>query len=198
MSAERIFHTNIFSGVWDLFTKDLDKSVEDCYAHQIATTPSGGSLIFTANSYLLNLIHTATGLHANTTFKRAAGDHKEVEFAIWVPAVQRGRSSTVFIHYCSTNSCLAAVTIARVYSNHADQSQYKAIFDAFQGLMERLTDKCILLKQISKGGTLLCFHVDFKAAQVLSLGDSFLPTNEPDHSGLPKNTNVEIFVQSFC
>jgi hypothetical protein len=95
MSAERILRTNIFSGVWDLFTKDLDKPVEDRYTHQITTTPSGGSLIFTANSYLLNLVHTATGLHVDTTFKRAAGDHKEVEFAIWVPAVQRGRFSTV-------------------------------------------------------------------------------------------------------
>jgi hypothetical protein len=94
--------------------------------------------------------------------------------------------------------CPAAITIARVYSNCADRSQYKAIFDAFQCLTERLTGKRILLKRISKNGTLLCFHVDFEAAQVLGLGDSFLPTNEPDHSGLPKDTDVEIFVQSFC
>lgn len=105
MSAKMIVRTNISSGVWDLFTKDLDKPVEDQYTHQITTTPSGGSLIFTANSYLLKLVHTATGLHVDTTFKRAAGDHKEVEFAIWVPAVQRGRFSTLFFDYLLTLHC---------------------------------------------------------------------------------------------
>jgi hypothetical protein len=79
-----------FSGVWDLFKKDLNQPLNDRYIHQITTTPSGGSLIFTFNVYLLGLIHDAQGLHVDTTFKRAVGDHKEVEFAIWVPAVQRG------------------------------------------------------------------------------------------------------------
>lgn len=69
MSAERILHTNIFSGVWDLFMKDLDKPVEGRYMHQITTTPNGRSLIFTANSYILNLVHTVAGLHVDTTFK---------------------------------------------------------------------------------------------------------------------------------
>lgn len=94
-------HGQGIPGVWDLFTKDLDKPVEDRYTHQITTTPSGRSLIFTANSYLLNLVHTATGLHVDTTFKRAAGDHKEVEFAIWVPAVQCVLTLPCSSYHCS-------------------------------------------------------------------------------------------------
>lgn len=82
--------------------KDLDKPVEDRYVHQITTTPSGRSLIFTFDPYLLSLIHTATGLHVDTTFKQAASDHKEVEFAVWVPAVQCGKFSIscIFLSEC--------------------------------------------------------------------------------------------------
>lgn len=37
------------------------------------------------------LVHLADVLHIDTTFKRALGSLKEVEFVMWLPAVQHGK-----------------------------------------------------------------------------------------------------------
>ncbi|KAG6905554.1 hypothetical protein DXG01_002007, partial [Tephrocybe rancida] len=48
-----------------------------------------------------------------------------------------------------------------------------------------------------KGGTLISFNVDLEIAQVLGCGDSFESTNEPEFSGIPIGTPIEVFVQYF-
>jgi hypothetical protein len=81
-------------------------------------------------------------------------------------------------------SGILAVTIGRVYSNRSDRAQYKAIFDVLQRPTHMLTGQKLRLKRLSKDGTLLSIGVDLELAQVLGAGDSFLPTNEPEFSGI--------------
>lgn len=77
-----------------------------------------------------------------------------------------------------------------------DREQYKAIFDELQRLTLKLTGKPLRFKRLSKGGNLLTLGVDLEAAQVLGAGDSFLPTNEPEYSGI-HTTKSEELVQYF-
>jgi len=55
-----------------------------------------------------------------------------------------------------------------------------------------LTGQKLRLKQLSKEGTLLSIGIDLELAQVLGEGDSFLPTNEPEFSGITTNEPEEI------
>ena len=64
-------------------------------------------------------------------------------------------------------------------------------------MTEHLTGRPLLLKRLSKSGTLACFNVDFELAQVLGIGDSFLSTNEPEYSKIPADINIETLVQYF-
>jgi hypothetical protein len=89
-------------------------------------------------------------------------------------------------------SGILAVTIGRVYSNRSDRAQYKAIFDELQRLTHMLTGQKLRLKRLSKDGTLLSIGVDLELAQVLGAGDSFLPTNEPEFSGITTKEPEEI------
>ncbi|KAG6904698.1 hypothetical protein DXG01_007829, partial [Tephrocybe rancida] len=165
--------------VWDILRKDAKKPIDERYVHNIKVTGHGGTLIFTFHPYLLGLVHEAVSLFINTTFKRAVGELKELEVAMWAPSVQR------------------AVTIGRIYSDRADREQYKAMFDEFRYLVLNITGKPLLLKQLSKGGTLISFNVDLEIAQVLGCGDSFVDSNEPEFSGIPIGTPIEVFVQYF-
>ena len=64
-----------------------------------------------------------------------------------------------------------------------------------------LTGQKLRLKWLSKGGTLLSIGVDLELAQVLGAGDSFLPTNEPEFSGITTKEPEEIvkyFVHACC
>jgi hypothetical protein len=45
---------------------------------------------------------------------------------------------------------------------------------------------------LSKDGTLLSIGVDLELTQVFGAGDSFLPTNEPDFSGIITGEPEEI------
>lgn len=84
-----------------------------------------------------------------------------------------------------------------MYSDRADREQYKAMFDELQRLIKAITNKSLLLKCLSNGGTLVCFNVDLELAQVLGLGDSFTATNEPEYSGIPRETTIPGLVQYF-
>ena len=83
---------------------------------------------------------------------------------------------------------------------YTDCAQYKAFFDELQCLTHTLTGQKLRLKQLSKEGTLLSISVDLELAQVLGAGDSFLPTNEPEFSGITTNEPEEIvkyFVHAY-
>ena len=80
-------------------------------------------------------------------------------------------------------------------------AQYKAIFDKLQCLTKTLTGWKLQLKQLSKEGILLSIGVDLELAQVLGAGDSFLPTNKPEFSGITTKDPSEIvkyFVHACC
>ncbi|KAG6819655.1 hypothetical protein H0H93_009829 [Arthromyces matolae] len=159
---------------------DRRKPMAERYVHNIVcVSPNDGMLIFTFQPYLLNFIHEAKTLFIDTTFKRTAGDLKEIEMAMWLDSVQRAR------------------TIGRIYSDRADEAQYTTLFDEIQKLVKSITRKPLLLKRLSKAGTLICFNVDLELAQVLGIGNSFAVTNEPDHSKIPNNTPIAELVQFF-
>lgn len=63
------------------------------YIHSIKTTPTGAKLIFTADTFLLGLIHHAVSIQVDTTFKRAIGELKEWEVVMWERRVKRSKSS---------------------------------------------------------------------------------------------------------
>ncbi|KAF8995290.1 hypothetical protein BDZ89DRAFT_1149685, partial [Hymenopellis radicata] len=83
---------------------DTEQPLAEHGVHTVMMSPSGGTLVYTGYSYLLNLVHDAfaNGLRVDATFRRVYGELKEWEIAIWyAPAAQ-------------------AVTIARIYTNKAD------------------------------------------------------------------------------
>jgi hypothetical protein len=185
------------------YMADLEKPLADRYIQRIVTTESGGILIYTFEQRLAVLIHQAPSLLVDTTFKRAAGDLNEWEISIWYPNVNRCTSSF--------DSCLSsiqlimiffytAVTIGRVYTNHANRAHYKLLFDELQKVIVAVTGRSLRFRQFSQGGTLLALNVDMEAAQVLGAGDSFLPTNEPEYSGIETRDSAVLmtYVTRVC
>ncbi|KAJ7511946.1 hypothetical protein B0H11DRAFT_1899441 [Mycena galericulata] len=104
----------------------------------------------------------ARTVQVDTTFGRTAGELNEWEFVIWYGSVERGR----------------------VYTNGADRPHYKCLFDELQKIIYRLTGKHLRFKRFTRGGNLITMGVDMEAAQVQGACDSFLPTNEPEYSGI--------------
>ena len=90
-----------------------------------------------------------------------------------------------------------AVTIARIYSNRADRSQYKTLFDEFRKAITIVTGHPLLLKQLSRKGTLVAIGADLELGQALGAGDSFRETNEPEFSGVPTDAPVEDLLAHF-
>jgi hypothetical protein len=76
------------------------------------------------------------------------------------------------------------VTIGRAYIDRADRGHYKLLFDEVQSAVLKLTGRPMRFKRLTRGGNLLAMNVDLEAAQVLGAADSFLPTNEPEYSGI--------------
>jgi hypothetical protein len=65
--------------------------------------------------------------------------------------------------------------------------------------VQKLTGQPIRFKWLSPGGNIPAMNVDLEAAQVLGAADSFLPTNEPECSGITTNDPavlVEYFVKA--
>jgi hypothetical protein len=81
----------------------------------------------------------------------------------------------------------SVVTIGRAYVDRADRAHYKLLFDEVQSIVQKLTGQPIRFKRLSQGGNILAMNVDLEAAQVLGAADSFLPTNEPEYSGITTN-----------
>lgn len=74
--------------------QDLKKlEREGRYIHSIKTTPTGAKLIFTADTFLLGLIHHAISIQVDTTFKRAIGELKEWEVVMWERRVKHSEFS---------------------------------------------------------------------------------------------------------
>lgn len=91
------------------------------------------------------------------------------------------------------------VTIGRIYINRADRAHYKILFDEVQKAVQTLTGRPLRFKRLSEGGNLLALNVDLEAAQVLGAGDSFLPTNQPEYSGIDTDDPaviVEYFIKA--
>jgi hypothetical protein len=94
----------------------------------------------------------------------------------------------------------SVVTIGRAYVDHADCAHYKLLFDKVQFIVQKLMGRRIQFKQLSPGGNILAINVDLEAAQVLGAVDSFLPTNEPEYSGITTNDPavlVEYFIKAY-
>jgi len=67
--------------------------VEKRYVHGICTSESDGSVVITANAYLLSRIHHAASIYVDTTFKRTDGAMNEWELVIWDKMAQCGTYS---------------------------------------------------------------------------------------------------------
>jgi hypothetical protein len=88
------------------------------------------------------------------------------------------------------------ITAGRVYTDGADRPHYKCLFDELQKIILRLTGKNLRFKRFTRGGNLVTMGVDLEAAQVQGASDSFLPTNEPEYSGIT-TTDPDEFVMYF-
>jgi hypothetical protein len=69
---------------------DASKPLAERYVHSIMTGPTGGTLVYTLNPYLLGLIHDARSIHVDTTFRRTLGELKEWEVVMWSWELQHG------------------------------------------------------------------------------------------------------------
>jgi hypothetical protein len=79
---------------------------------------------------------------------------------------------------------LTVLTVGRVYTDGADRPHYKCLFDELQKVILRLTGKHLRFKRFTRGGNLITMGVDMEAAQVQGACDSFLPSNDPEFSGI--------------
>ncbi|KAF9029448.1 hypothetical protein BDZ89DRAFT_720088 [Hymenopellis radicata] len=82
---------------------DTEQPLAEHGVHTVMMSPSGGTLVYSGYSYLLNFVHGAfaSGLRVDATFRRVRGELKEWEIVIWYAPAAR------------------AVTIARIYTNKA-------------------------------------------------------------------------------
>ncbi|KAK7434029.1 hypothetical protein VKT23_020428 [Stygiomarasmius scandens] len=160
-------------GVISMLREDAAKRTLERYVHLVTTGPSGGTLVFTFQPFLLSLIHEAHGIHVDTTFKRTLG---ELKLVIWCSDVQR------------------AVTIGRIYTDKGDREHFKTLFDQMQMLVLKITGKPMRFKRLTQGGNLLSMNIDLELAQALGFGDSFLPTNDPDYSKI-KTDDPEVIIE---
>lgn len=87
-------------------------------------------------------------------------------------------------HLTSCSASTIVITAGRVYTNGATRLHYKCLFDELQKIIHSLTGKHLRFKRFTPGGNLITIGVDMEAAQVQGACDSFLPTNDPDYSGI--------------
>ncbi|KAJ7930147.1 hypothetical protein B0H13DRAFT_2309828 [Mycena leptocephala] len=66
----------------------------------------------------------------------------------------------------------------------SSNSRESCLFDELQKVIFKLTGKHLRFKRFTPGGNLITLGVDMEAAQVQGACDSFLPTNEPEYSGI--------------
>ncbi|KAF8961308.1 hypothetical protein BDZ97DRAFT_1760046 [Flammula alnicola] len=78
-------HGTGLEGVMHLLQEDLKKPIEERYVHGLKRLPNGGTIIVTAEPFLLSHIHKTKTLQVDTTFKRTVGELKEwdSEVVIW-------------------------------------------------------------------------------------------------------------------
>ncbi|KAJ3716985.1 hypothetical protein C8R42DRAFT_724623 [Lentinula raphanica] len=162
------------AGVWTLYEEDIRKPDHARYVHRITSSLTGGKLIFTFKTRLLDLIHTTLAFEVDGTFKRVVGEFDEVEITIWHAGVSR------------------AVTIGRVYITRKDTETYKCLFDNLQELVQHLTQKPMRFKALSHEGNLLALGTDMELALIQGAGQSFLKTNEPEYSNIHTDDPEEI------
>jgi hypothetical protein len=146
------------------------------------------------------LIHEdeVTSFECDVTFKRVL-DLNEWEMVIYLPSIQRSESESFDISVLLLTHSpypLAAITLARVYTNRATTEHFVLLFDELQRLTELHTGRCIRFKRFSPNGNLLVMNADMEAAQILAAGITFLRTNNPDYSKI-STTVPEEFVQYF-
>ncbi|KAJ7830499.1 hypothetical protein B0H14DRAFT_3143490 [Mycena olivaceomarginata] len=146
---------------------------EDRYIHCCCTTPDGGIIIITGVLFLIKLLDDpgVTSFDDDTMFKRIAGEMNEWELSLFFKAV------------------LSAATVIRAYVNWATTDYYEILFDELQRIKLQITKKVLRFKRFVPGGNLLAMNVDMEAAQVLGAARSILKTNQPEYSGIPRDTS---------
>lgn len=80
-------------GVFRLAQEDLEKPASERYVHAVLTLPEGRKIIVTGNPFLLSLVHNATMIQVDTTFKRTFGELDEWEVVMWEDQTSRSKSS---------------------------------------------------------------------------------------------------------
>jgi hypothetical protein len=93
------------------------------------------------------------------------------------------------IHSLSVLICFPAATVIRAYVNRATTDYYEILFDELQRIKLQITKKVLRFKRFVPGGNLLAMNVDMEAAQVLGAARSILKTNQPEYSGIPRDTS---------
>jgi len=158
--------------------EDLKELMDKHYIHKIITADDGSILIFTFVPSLLSLIHKdeVTSFECDVTFKCVL-DLNEWEMVIYLPSIQCSESeslnSSILLLICSPCP-LAAITLARVYTNRVTTEHFVLLFDELQWLTELHTGRCICFKHFSPDGNLLVMNADMEAAQILAAGIIFL------------------------
>ncbi|KAL1658142.1 hypothetical protein GGF50DRAFT_92814, partial [Schizophyllum commune] len=162
-------------GVYDFMLQERNLPSTERYVHQVYTTTAVPMrvIIITYESSLLALIHQASFLDVDKSFKRTT------ELDEW--------EVSTFLRSHQT-----AITLARFYTDGADQAHFKKIFDMLRAEVQACTGRPLAFKRLSKNGTLLNFGMDMELAQILGAAESFLETNDPEFSGIHTSDPKEL------
>ena len=155
-------------------------------------------LVVTLNSALAALLHTASYIISDYTFKWVSGELDECEFVIWHAPTNE--------HKCCLSLCPAAlvshldilgITIVRVYCNSATREAFGYLFEALFTSIEKATGHKVRFRVFEPTtGNLLAIILDMEAAQVQGLGDALvkLQMNKSQQSRI-YDTDPEVIVQ---
>lgn len=72
------------------------------------------------------------------------------------------------------------------------------MFDLLQKVIEALTGRKMGFKGLCRDGTIIALNVDLEIPQIMGAADSFLASNEPDHSGVTAGSSealIPLFIR---
>ncbi|KAJ7733309.1 hypothetical protein B0H16DRAFT_1768608 [Mycena metata] len=169
------------AGAFQLFRDNLRKPIDERYIQRLVTMPDGGVIILTGLAALIELLDDmgVTSFETDTTFKRVEGEIDEWEVVIFFESLQR------------------AVTITHAYINGVSTDLFERLYDEFRSLKVDLTGRPIAFKCFFEGVNLLALNSDMEGAQVLGATRSFMKTNNPDYSGISRDTPAERVAPKF-
>ncbi|KAJ7761692.1 hypothetical protein B0H16DRAFT_1719332 [Mycena metata] len=178
------------AGAFQLLRDALRKPVDERHIQRLVTMPDGGVIILTGLAALVELLDDmgVTSFETDTTFKGVEGEINEWEVVIFLKSLQRGQNPhSSFRWFFAANYIFSRYNCSRIRQRH-EYRFFERLYDEFRPL----NFKCFF-----EGGNLLALNSHMEGAQVLGATCSFIKTNNPDYSGISRDTPAERVAPKF-